>query len=100
MKRSYSSLLWKTLKEQYRQMGFNQLDDEAFEAVCVARIVEPTSKLDSLWVLMDLGVELFKKITLFRCPSKVVEQRTPVGTIDHHRIASGSLRVSAGFVWF
>jgi len=37
-------------------LGFTRLKDEAFEALCLARIVEPASKLDSLRVLADLGV--------------------------------------------
>jgi transposase len=74
MKRSFSDLLWKTLKEQYNQMGFSQLEDGVFESIVLARIVEPTSKVDSLRVMTDLGVEQFKKTTLFRCLSKVIEK--------------------------
>jgi len=74
MKRTYSGLLWNILAEQYHRLGFDQLDDEAFEALCIARIVEPTSKLDSLRVLADLGVDHFKKTRLFRCLAKVGEQ--------------------------
>lgn len=74
MKRSFSDLLWTTLKEQYRQIGFSQLEDGVFEAVVLARIVEPTSKVDSLRVMADLGVEEFKKTTIFRSLSKVVEK--------------------------
>ena len=48
IKRSFSGLLWNTLREQYCRLGFNRLEDEIFEALCIARIVEPTSKLDSL----------------------------------------------------
>ena len=65
MKRTYSGLLWNILTDQYHRLGFDQLDDEAFEALCIARIVEPTSKLDSLRVLADLGVDHFKKTRLF-----------------------------------
>ena len=49
-KRTFSALLWNTLQERYAILGFNQLNDEVFEALCLARIVEPTSKLDSLRV--------------------------------------------------
>jgi transposase len=73
IKRSFSGLLWNTLREQYRGLGFDQLDDEIFEALCIARIVEPTSKLDNLRVLSDLGVDFFKKTSLFRCLAKVGE---------------------------
>lgn len=55
MKQSFSRLLWNILREQYNKLGFNELGDEVFEALCIARIVEPTSKLDSLRVLADLG---------------------------------------------
>ena len=44
------------------------------EALCIARIVEPTSKLDSLRVLADLGFDFFKKTTIFRCLTRVVDQ--------------------------
>jgi hypothetical protein len=48
IERSFSGLLWNTLQEQYRRLGFDRLDDEVFEALCIPKIVEPTSKLDSL----------------------------------------------------
>jgi hypothetical protein len=42
----------------YRVLGFETVTggDEVFEALVVARIVEPTSKLDSLRVLHEVGV--------------------------------------------
>ncbi len=73
IKRSYSELLWKVLKEQYELLGFGQLDDEVFAALCIARIVEPTSKLDSLRVLADLGVDQIDRNRLFRSLAKVTE---------------------------
>ena len=57
IKRSFSELLWSTLREEYGKIGFTRLDDEVFEALCLTRIVEPTSKLDSLRVMADLGME-------------------------------------------
>jgi transposase len=65
-KRSFSALLWDTLQEQYAMLGFDQLKDEVFEAFCLARIVEPTSKLDSLRVLDDLGVDPIDRNQLYR----------------------------------
>ena len=74
IKRSFSGLLWNTLREQYLQLGFNQLEDEVFEALCIARIVEPVSKLDSLRVLADLGVARFDRNKLYRSLVKAGEQ--------------------------
>ena len=74
IKRSFSDLLWNSLREQYQRLGFGRLDDEVFEALCIARIVEPTSKLDSLRVLADLGVRPINQNKLYRCLAKVGEQ--------------------------
>jgi hypothetical protein len=41
------------MSEQYQLLGFDQLKDEIFTTLCIARIVEPTSKLDSLRVLAE-----------------------------------------------
>jgi len=74
IKRSFSGLLWNTLREQYSKLGFNQLEDDVFEALCIARIVEPVSKLDSLRVLADLGVACFDRNKLYRSLVKAGEQ--------------------------
>ena len=74
IKRSFSELLWNTLREQYRRVGFTRLNDETFEALCIARIVEPTSKLDSLRVLADLGVGPIDQNKLYRSLSKAADQ--------------------------
>jgi transposase len=74
IKRSYSDLLWKVLQNEYRKLGFDRLGDEIFEALCIARIVEPTSKLDSLRVLIDLGVDSINRNRLYRCLVKAASQ--------------------------
>lgn len=72
LKQSFSRLLFQVLKEQYQNLGFSRLDDEYFSYLCLARIVEPTSKLDSLRVLSDLGVGHLSKDRLYRCLSNVI----------------------------
>jgi tetratricopeptide (TPR) repeat protein len=74
IKRSFSDLLWNILREQYLKMGFSKLNDEAFEALCLARIVAPTSKLDSLRVLEDLGVGFIDQNKLYRSLAKAADQ--------------------------
>jgi len=74
LKQSYSSLLWQIICRQYTRLGFDQLNDNVFAALCIARLVEPTSKLDSLRVLADLGVNQLDKNQLFRCLQKVVAE--------------------------
>ena len=72
IKQSFSELLWNILREQYCNVGFTELNDEVFEALCIARIVEPTSKLDSLRVLADLGVSPINQ--LYRSLAKAADQ--------------------------
>lgn len=93
LKRSFSALLFQTLKEQYQDLGFSELDDEDFAHLCIARIVEPTSKLDSLRVLADLGITGLSKDCLYRCLTKVIKQdyRTTISQRCFDHIASRGL---------
>jgi len=72
LRRPVSRLLLQVLTEQYNHLGFDQLDDDIFAYLCIARIVEPTSKLDSLRVLSELGVTGLSKNRLYRCLAQVI----------------------------
>lgn len=72
LKQPVSRLLLEVLIEQYNRLGFNELADEIFAYLCVARIVEPTSKLDSLRVLRELGVKGIDRNRLYRCLSQII----------------------------
>lgn len=61
-----SALLWHVLSTAYARLGFDVLADEAFKQLVLARLVEPTSKADSLRVLDDLGVPHASLRTMFR----------------------------------
>jgi hypothetical protein len=47
-------------------LGFDAVGDEVFRDLVIARIVEPTSKLDSARVLADLGVKTVSYRTIQR----------------------------------
>src|SRR5690625_2597922 len=51
-----SRILWEVLTDACRVLGFEKLGDEAFRALVLARIIEPTSKADTIRVLEDIGV--------------------------------------------
>lgn len=73
LKQSASTILLDVLVEQYNQLGFSELADPDFAYLCVARLVEPTSKLDSLRVLADLGIEdRLSKSGLHRCLGRTI----------------------------
>ena len=62
-----SAVLWQVLSSVYARLGFDVVGDEAFKQLVLARIVEPTSKADSLRVLEEIGVEHVSLRTMFRC---------------------------------
>lgn len=69
---SVSQLLYDTLSNLYDQLGFGTLSDEDFRRLCIARLVEPTSKLDSIRVLADLGINGGSEDRLYRCLKRVI----------------------------
>jgi hypothetical protein len=54
---SYSRLLWDALERVYEQVGFGAVKDPVFKQLVLARIIEPTSKLDTIRVLSYLGLD-------------------------------------------
>ena len=95
IKQTFSYLLFEVLQEQYQRLGFTKLNDDYFAYLVIARIVEPTSKLDSLRVLSDLGICTLSKDCLYRCLSRVITQnyRTAISKIcyDHAKSCGLSL---------
>ncbi len=61
-----SALLWHVLSSAYARLGFDVLGDAAFEQLVLARVIEPTSKADSVRVLDELGVPHVSLRTMFR----------------------------------
>jgi transposase len=58
LERSYSGLLWESLERVYRGLGFDVIDDLVFMQLVLARLIEPTSKLDTVRVLEGLGLNV------------------------------------------
>ena len=60
--------LWQALCAAYDQLGFDEATggDEVFRQLVLARIIEPTSKQDSLRVLAEAGVDAVSYATLKR----------------------------------
>ena len=83
LKQSFSRLLWQMLLDQYQKLGFGELNDDVFASLCVARLVEPVSKLDSLRILQDLGQKPTAKNRLYRCLTRAAgrDYREKVGRI-------------------
>jgi hypothetical protein len=61
-----SRLLYDVLAHVYDWLGFDEVGDAVFRDLVIARIVEPTSKIDALRVLTDLGASLVSYKTIDR----------------------------------
>jgi hypothetical protein len=61
-----SRLLYDVIGGVYDWLGFDVVADAVFRDLVIARIVEPTSKLDSARVLADLGVKTVSYRTIAR----------------------------------
>ncbi len=70
-------LLWQALDGVFESLGFSVVRDEAFRALVLGRIVEPTSKLDTVRVLGELGVDPPSRVTFMRCLKRSVAARLP-----------------------
>jgi hypothetical protein len=73
-----SRLLYDVLASMYDRLGFNVVGDAVFRDLVIARIVEPTSKADSMRVLTDLGAD----VVLYRTIQRHLAQMGPGGYRD------------------
>lgn len=67
-----SELLWQVLQNAYRELGFDAVEDAVFAQLVAARLVEPTSKRDTLRVLSEIGVPAPHSNTLYACLARCV----------------------------
>ena len=70
-----SRLLYEAIGRTYDGLGFDAVGDEVFRDLVIARIVEPTSKLDSLRVLTDLGANTVSYRTIQRHLTSIVTDK-------------------------
>jgi len=69
-----SLILWDALSSVYDALGFSAVRDEAFRALVLGRIIEPTSKVDTVRVLTEVGVPAPSRATSQRCLRRIVER--------------------------
>jgi hypothetical protein len=82
-----SRLLFDVLAEVYAGLGFDVVADQTFRDLVIARIVEPTSILDSPRVLADLGqtpasTKTMRR-TLQRCLERGYRDQIATACFDH-----------------
>lgn len=75
LEKSYSALLWDTLSNVYDKLNLGCLGDRVFKQLVLARIIEPTSKLDTIRVLADLGLDAPSNSDIHRCLRNIINER-------------------------
>lgn len=66
--------LWEILDAAYDRLGFNVLQDPAFKAMVLARLIEPTSKAQAIRVLKQIDAPHPSLRTLFRSLGTCIEK--------------------------
>lgn len=69
-----SQVLWDVLAGAYARLGFDLVGDEAFKALVLARVIEPTSKADTIRVLAEVGVPGPSLRTIFRSLTRTIDR--------------------------
>lgn len=70
--RTSARLLYDVIGSIYDRLGFDVVDDAVFRDLVIARIVEPTSKVDALRVLDDLGAKAMSYKTIQRHLKQII----------------------------
>ncbi len=85
--RTSALTLWNVLIGAYARLGFDILADEAFRAMVLARVIEPTSKADTVRVLDEIGAPAPAVRTLFRslarCEKRDYREKLATGCLAH-----------------
>jgi transposase/CYTH domain-containing protein len=93
IKRGYKRFLFNALGKIYDQLNFDKLRDNIFKDLVIARIIEPTSKLDSVRVLQDLGIEISNSSihrSLRRAAELNYRKQISKKCVEYAQIESGS----------
>lgn len=72
IQQSTARILWQGLTGTYSRLGFDVVGDTVFRDLVLCRVVEPTSKLDSVRILGELGTQPPHVNTLYNCLQRVV----------------------------
>jgi hypothetical protein len=71
--RAYSRFIFDVLLSVYDKLGFNSIGDEVFRQMVIARIIEPASKLDTVRILSNLGLDAPSESALYRSLARCIE---------------------------
>lgn len=98
VRRHSSQLLWQALTSTFDALGFDAVADETFKALVCARLVEATSKLDTIRVLEDIGIDAPHRNTINASLARCVERdyRTVLATACWEHVTAGKNTIREG----
>lgn len=74
--RSFSRLLYDTLASVYARLGFTDaVDDDVFKDLVIARVIEPSSKLDTIRILDELGLNAPSNSGIHRSLNRAADEQ-------------------------
>lgn len=93
---SQARVLWDVLEYAYREVGFDTVGTDTFKRLVLARIIEPTSKADTIRVLAEIGVASPSLRTIWRTLKRSIAEdwRSQLSDAALRKVtASGTLSV-------
>ena len=69
-----SRYLYEVLSSVYTRLGFDRIEDDVFKDLVIARIIEPTSKLDTIRVLSELGLDALSNTSIHRSLRRTIDK--------------------------
>ncbi|MBS1672810.1 MAG: IS1634 family transposase, partial [Actinobacteria bacterium] len=93
---SRARVLWEVLEQAYADIGFDVIGSDTFKQLVLARVVEPTSKSDTIRVLSELGLRSASLRTIWRTLKRSVTEdwRAEASKAAYaHATAAGPLTV-------
>jgi transposase len=67
-------VLWEVLDHAYQEVGFDRVGTDAFKRLVLARIIEPSSKADTIRVLAEIGVASPSLRTIWRTQKRSIAE--------------------------
>lgn len=75
LQRSFSRLLYDTISGVYEKLGFDTaVHDNVFRDLVIARVIEPSSKLDTIRILNELGLKAPSNSAIHRSLDRAADQ--------------------------
>jgi transposase len=93
MQGAFPELLWATLSGVYDKLGFSSLEDDTFSQLVLSRLIEPSSKLDTIRILDEIGQSPPSTSGIQRCLRRCIDDdyRSSISKCCFDAATAGSL---------